>query len=77
MLMTMYRDFSGATMDPLLDTVLSGTGCDEDRYFPLKLHKMISEAEIGGFSNVISWQAHGRSFIIHDNHKFVKEILPL
>ena len=80
MLMTSYRDLSQETPDPLLDTMLcnrQGQRGDKNCYFPLKLHKMISKGKIGGFANVVSWQVHGRSFIIHDEHKFFKQILPL
>ena len=44
--------------------------------FPCTVHRMLSEAEAGAFSNVACWMPHGRSFKILDRKRFVKEILP-
>lgn len=43
--------------------------------FPLRLYDMLESACDGGFSDVVSWQPHGRSFIVHKPDKF-KELLP-
>lgn len=45
--------------------------------FPVMLHKLLSEADGKGFSNFISWQPHGRCFLIHQPKAFVREIIPL
>ena len=44
--------------------------------FPLKLHLVLEKAEAQGFAHIISWQPHGRCFIIHQPKRFVQEIMP-
>ena len=44
--------------------------------FPTILHKMLSESEVMRFSHLISWQSHGRSFLIHKPSDFVREVVP-
>lgn len=45
--------------------------------FPEKLHRLLTEVEAAGRSDVISWVAAGRAFVIHKPDKFFKEIVPL
>ena len=45
--------------------------------FPEKLHRLLSEVEAAGRSDVISFVANGRAFAIHKPDKFFKEIVPL
>lgn len=45
--------------------------------FPEKLHRLLSEVEAAGRSDVISFVASGRAFAIHKPEKFFKEIVPL
>ena len=45
--------------------------------FPEKLHLMLSNVEGGGYENVISWQPHGRCFMVHKPKEFVSEVMPL
>lgn len=45
--------------------------------FPLQLHLMLSNAHAGGYSDVCSWQPHGRSFLVKDRQRFVDEVLPI
>ncbi|KAL7488810.1 hypothetical protein ACHAW6_014396 [Cyclotella cf. meneghiniana] len=44
--------------------------------FPLKLHRVLSAVEDDGLAHIISWQPHGRAFLIHSNKAFVSVILP-
>lgn len=44
--------------------------------FPMKLHKIVERCEIDGYSDIISWMPHGRSFKIHDRDEFVAKIMP-
>jgi hypothetical protein len=44
--------------------------------FPLKLHEMLDHIERNGLASVVSWQSHGRCFLVHDQKKFVDEIMP-
>lgn len=43
--------------------------------FPLKLHEMLENVEADGYSHVVSWQPHGRCFVVHKPKEFV-ELLP-
>jgi len=45
--------------------------------FPEKLHRLLTEVEAAGRSDVISFVANGRAFAIHKPDKFFKEIVPL
>ncbi len=44
---------------------------------PLKLHYMLSELEIDGMDNIVSWQPHGRRFLVHKQAQFIEQVLPL
>jgi HSF-type DNA-binding len=44
--------------------------------FPAKLHYLIELLEDDGISDVISWQPHGKAFLVKDQKKFVAEYLP-
>ena len=44
--------------------------------FPLKLHETLRQIELDGFSNIIGWLPHGRSFKIFDQLEFVETVLP-
>jgi hypothetical protein len=44
--------------------------------FPEKLHKMLAITDAADFSGVVSWQPHGRCFLIHRKRDFVEHIMP-
>ena len=44
--------------------------------FPVKLHAVLSQVEEDGFAHIISWQPHGRCFVIHKPKEFVEHIMP-
>ena len=44
--------------------------------FPVKLHQVLDQVEVDGYAHVVSWQSHGRCFIIHDPKEFVDHIMP-
>ena len=44
--------------------------------FPVKLHSMLDAIERDGFSHVISWQPHGRCFVVHKPKEFVNHVMP-
>ena len=44
--------------------------------FPLKLHQMLSTVEEEGLDYIVSWQPHGRCFLVHHKKRFVDEIMP-
>ena len=43
--------------------------------FPLKLHEMLERLDQDGYAHVVSWQPHGRCFVVHKPKEFV-ELLP-
>lgn len=43
--------------------------------FPLKLHDMLENVQHDGYEDIVSWQQHGRCFIVHKPKEFVK-LLP-
>ena len=66
-----YRDHALVTEDPKLS-------CHQSKNkFPVKLHLMLSELNKDGLSHIVSWQPHGRCFLVHKQEEFVKRILPL
>jgi hypothetical protein len=48
-----------------------------EQNFPVKLHYMLSELESDGLDDIVSWQPHGRCFVVHKQKEFVDKILPL
>jgi hypothetical protein len=43
--------------------------------FPIKLHSMLEHVEKAGMASIVSWQPHGRCFVVHQQEEFVKHIL--
>lgn len=43
--------------------------------FPLRLHAMLDKLAADGYADVISWQPHGRCFVVRKPKEF-KELLP-
>mmetsp|Transcript_13515 Transcript_13515/g.29380 ORF Transcript_13515/g.29380 Transcript_13515/m.29380 type:complete len:468 (+) Transcript_13515:117-1520(+) len=44
--------------------------------FPVKLHDMLDRIEADGLANVVSWQPHGRCFVVHKPKEFVNHVMP-
>lgn len=44
--------------------------------FPIKLHEMLDEIERDGYADVVSWQPHGRCFVVRKPREFVTHIMP-
>jgi HSF-type DNA-binding len=43
--------------------------------FPVKLYEMLHRVDVEGLEHIVSWQPHGRCFVVHDPKTF-KEMLP-
>ena len=43
--------------------------------FPMKLFMMLEQVQADGNSHIVSWQPHGRCFVVHEPELF-KELLP-
>ncbi len=41
--------------------------------FPVKLHMLLEENE---YADIISWQPHGRCFLLHDPKQFLEVVMP-
>lgn len=55
----------------------SGGNTSAGENFPAKLHYMLSEIERDGLGHIVSWQPHGRCFMVHKQKEFEQKILPL
>ena len=44
--------------------------------FPLKLHKVLEMAVANEKTDIISWQPHGRAFMVHSTDEFEEQLLP-
>eukprot|EP00934_Nitzschia_sp_Nitz4_P002717 Nitzschia sp. Nitz4//scaffold54_size114964//21447//22593//NITZ4_003838-RA/size114964-augustus-gene-0.1-mRNA-1//1//CDS//3329554312//2707//frame0 len=44
--------------------------------FPEKLHFMLDSMEPQGTTDIVSWQPHGRCFVVHKPKEFVEQIMP-
>lgn len=44
--------------------------------FPMKLHAILDQVEADGLAHVISWQPHGRCFVIHQAKEFTDHVMP-
>jgi hypothetical protein len=45
--------------------------------FPMVLHNMLNRAKSDKFEHIVSWQPHGRCFLVHDQERFVKDVMPM
>jgi HSF-type DNA-binding len=73
-----YRDHANVT-DNMSGLAVSNelAHSASDRNFPVKLYFMLNELESDGLSHIVSWQPHGRCFVVHKQEDFVKTILPM
>jgi len=44
--------------------------------FPLRLHELLDQIEDDGLAHVVSWQPHGRCFVVHDHKEFTEKVMP-
>ena len=44
--------------------------------FPMLLHKVLDEVDQEDLSSILSWQPHGRSFLLHKPKKFEQLLMP-
>jgi len=55
----------------------AGKAPDKQLRFPSRLHYVLTELEGDGLADIISWEADGTSFRIHDKDRVEKEVIPL
>jgi hypothetical protein len=58
-------------------TQASNMSSGGEQNFPVKLHYMLNELEKDGMDEIVSWQPHGRCFLVHKQQQFVDHVLPL
>lgn len=51
--------------------------CTVPPSFPVKLHEMLCDMESNGLDRIVSWLPNGKAFRIHDQDRFISEILPM
>lgn len=44
--------------------------------FPERLFEMLSKMDEDGTSHIVSWQPHGRCFVVHKPKDFVEKVMP-
>jgi hypothetical protein len=51
--------------------------CHESRAgsFPMTLHAILHQVHLDGLDHIISWQPHGRCFVVHDPKAFLDQVL--
>ena len=49
----------------------------KEQRFPHKLFEMLEGAEESSYSSIVSWNADGRSFTIHDSEALMQQVVPL
>jgi hypothetical protein len=74
MVMPNYHDYAGEAERVIGSTEEPNHG---EHNFPVKLHFMLSELETDGMDDIVSWQPHGRSFLVRKQMHFVGKVLPL
>jgi hypothetical protein len=45
--------------------------------FPVKLHRTLHHLAENGHDEIMSWLPHGRAFVIHDQDRFISELMPV
>lgn len=66
----MNRMIAAAAM---IDTSIRGAQVS----FPLKLQRILDKLEAdGGVADIVSWQPHGRAFLVKNASRFVREVMP-
>ena len=69
-----YHDHAA---DPIIEPWVDNLVKDARKTWPIQLHDMLSSVEADGFAHVISWQPHGRCFIVHKPEEFVNDVMPI
>ena len=73
------RDFSRISNKEIPSTSTDIVDCNRqiENLFPVKPYSLLERSEMDGYSSIISWSKHGRSFKIYNRCLFCKNIMPL
>ena len=71
------HDYHDHAADPLeiggsYDNLIRLKGGQSTAAFPVKLYEMLVQVDKEGLSHIISWQPHGRCFVVHSANAFKK-----
>jgi len=69
-----YHDYANAPA-PLIDHYAALAKSGTNTSFPMRLYDMLDRVEQEGFGHIVSWQPHGRCFVVHRADDFEK-LLP-
>jgi hypothetical protein len=71
-----YHDFADVAA-PGIDhyAAMAKSGAVGNAGFPLKLYDMLERVEKEGYSHIVSWQPHGRCFVVHRPDD-IEDLLP-
>jgi hypothetical protein len=75
-----YHDYSNVTDGETKEAAgedSKNSSPKKGTHFPEKLHYMLSEMEKEGLEHIVSWQPHGRCFVVHDSHYLENHALPM
>jgi hypothetical protein len=75
-----YHDYANDMDGSISSTTMNATGISSsrtsrDQPFPVRLHYCLNDMERDGLSHIVSWQPHGRCFVVHNKERFIKEVL--
>lgn len=68
-----YKDYTMISDSELPPSPNRGSRRGVKEPFPTKLHAMLED---NFYEDVISWQSHGRCFVVRKQEKFVRDVLP-
>ena len=71
-----YHDYSTHTADMVQAPPAKPRRGGVTTPFPQKLHEFLDQVERDGYAHVISWQPHGRCFVIHKPKEFEASVMP-
>ena len=77
---TSKRSTAGRRKSATIDIGVSNSSHESNaktsKHFPLRLHDMLTDAKDMAFEDIVSWQPHGRCFVVHRPKEFVEEVMP-
>lgn len=79
---SLYRDFALVSTDSILKIVeppkakRKGPRGGVQTPFPVRLFDMLEAAHKEGLESIVSWQPHGRSFVVRKSGQFEAKLLP-
>jgi hypothetical protein len=79
---THYRDYLRVAVSNVMQEILTPEGKRRGPRggvvvpFPVKLCNMLKGVEQEGLEHIVSWQPHGRCFMVHQPKEFVEDIMP-